>query len=427
MNRRLLGILICGICLSGCAVHEAHKDHDLIRSTLLDLYTNQIMDNLVRTSNGLPIIQLDYTNASAQVTLMSTIGTMDNQATTATNLLNLPAATLAATRTLMTTLAGNASATNSNQVSIGAVPLITSNDVYDAYISYMDSEKNPDGLKVTCNPPPKEVEPLCKKFNGMYYWVPTYKRKEFFALALATTAQRGKALQAPDKFYTISLDAGPTLIADSKGFSAVRNYTYDITKLKIPADSGYLVLDSDTANPQTQFDIQAIPPKTNPGDPVPSTAATLEVSIPADTVELLPDEAGTMEPKSTKNLYYVSLKNDKLHFVVFDANQKRTEYDEESLKDPKQVKDIKTLREKLVAMNWEVNPKIPRQANEVKKLIRSICNLPFSKESLFTTPLKGKLFLNHNAPTVPSTADALDRVNFQLQQIQFNLQRQLSQ
>ena len=109
------------------------KDHDLIRTTLLDLYTNQIMDNLVRAKNGMPIIQLDYTQATAMVTITNSIGGSDTQALTGSKLLTIPAATLATTRTLATTLMGNLGNTNANQITIAATPLITSNEVYDAY------------------------------------------------------------------------------------------------------------------------------------------------------------------------------------------------------------------------------------------------------------------------------------------------------
>ena len=91
MPGRLIGILVCAAALCGCAVHETHKDHDLIRLTLLDLYTNQIMDNLIRAENRMPIIQLDYTNGTTQVTITNNIGGNDTQATTATNLFGIPA------------------------------------------------------------------------------------------------------------------------------------------------------------------------------------------------------------------------------------------------------------------------------------------------------------------------------------------------
>ena len=422
MARRFLVTLLLGTVISGCAVHEAHKDHDLIRSTLLELYTNQIMDNLVRTANGLPIIQLDYTNAAAQVTITTTIGGSDNQATTASNLLALPAATLAATRTVMTTLAGNLSGTNANQVSIGAVPLITSNDVYDAYIEYLDDQKNPGGLIVTSDPPPEGSAHLCRKFCGQYYWVPIEKRKEFFKLALATTAQRGKPFQAPDKFYTVSLN-NPT-IDQERG-----TVSFDVSKQKLPIDTGSLTLDSDAAAVPTKFDVDALPAATEPGALAPTTAAKLVVTLPNDIISLQLAKNDENRPSGQKNLFYVSLDTTKdlLHFLIFDADGKLEEFFEANFKTPDQIAKIKALKDdvkKLVGTNFDT-----RAANGVMDQVKSLLNIPQNRAlTLFQSPYPktAKIIMRHNAPSLPTTGDALDRVNFQLQQIQFNQQRQLS-
>jgi len=261
-------------------VHEVRKDHDLIRTTLLDLYTNQIMDNLVRMANGLPIIQLDYTNAAATVTITNTLGGSDNQATTATNMFAIPAASLSATRSIVTTLMGNASNMNSNQIAITAQPVTTSNDVYDAYISYLDAEKNPGSLMVTCDPPNPGQAHMCKKFNGQYYWVPIEYRKLFFQLALLTTSQRGKALQEPDKFYSVTLK-DPAKPMDNPTFPGMGYVlTFNIDKQKIPIDSGYLILDNDKAG--TEFPIQTVPSATNAGSIAPTVAAQLLVTVRHD-------------------------------------------------------------------------------------------------------------------------------------------------
>src|SRR5436190_17301613 len=82
--RLIIASCLCCLALSGCAVKQLNADHDKIRTALLDLYTNQIIDNLVRASHGLPIIQLDYTNATALVTVVDTESLSDSLATTAT-------------------------------------------------------------------------------------------------------------------------------------------------------------------------------------------------------------------------------------------------------------------------------------------------------------------------------------------------------
>src|SRR5262249_56683326 len=107
MLRRALLAVLCGLLTSGCAVHALHKDQDQIRCALLDLYTNQVLDNLVRAANGMPIIQLDYTQAQGTITIRNTVGGSDSQAVTAGNVLALPATSLSLTPTIVTSLTGS--------------------------------------------------------------------------------------------------------------------------------------------------------------------------------------------------------------------------------------------------------------------------------------------------------------------------------
>src|SRR5437016_3956990 len=101
MMRKLLftvTIVVFGLAQSGCGAHQLCHDQDKLRCCLLDLYTNQIMDNLVRAHNGLPIIQLDYSQITAAVTLEASGSYGGNQQVGTSNLSNLPQKTLSITR-----------------------------------------------------------------------------------------------------------------------------------------------------------------------------------------------------------------------------------------------------------------------------------------------------------------------------------------
>jgi hypothetical protein len=245
MLRTVLVILVGAMLLPGCAVHEVHKDHDLIRTTLLDLYTNQIIDNIIRTANDMPIIQVDYSQATAMVTITNSIGGSDSQVTTASNLLTLPAATLQATRTIMTTLTGNLGNMNANQVTIQASPLITNDDVYNAYLQFL---AHPGNLMITDCPPPPGAAHICKKQDKNYYWVPREARGMFMNLALQTTAQRGKPVVLPDKFFAIKLTR--VLQDDSSAVGkGAHVLTVEIEKT-LPLGTGHLTLDDDKSGEQ---------------------------------------------------------------------------------------------------------------------------------------------------------------------------------
>jgi hypothetical protein len=330
MVRRLVLILACSTGFSGCAVHELQKDHDLIRTTLLDLYASQILDNLVRAADGMPIVQLDYTNAAAQVTIMNNISGTDSQATTVSKAFTIPATTLSATRSIVTTLMGGVGSSNTNQVSLVATPVTTNNDVYDAYIDFLDQEKHPGSLVISpCPPNPGEAH-VCKKANGRYYWVPAAYKDLYFRLSLLTTVQRGKPLSAPDPFFIVVVQRisgepkpGQKLLSgDFKEWLV----TVELDR-KVPNDTGYLVFDGD----HTQYGLRIDESK--------------------------PD--GKLSQSQFATLY---VKN----------------------------ADLKTFQARLL------------------------------------DPIRARIYLDHKQPTGPTADDNLNKISFQLQQIQFNQLRQPS-
>jgi len=59
------------IFFASCAVldtHQAKLDQQQLRDVLMDYTQDQILDNLIRASNGLPIVHFDLSNITGQVT-----------------------------------------------------------------------------------------------------------------------------------------------------------------------------------------------------------------------------------------------------------------------------------------------------------------------------------------------------------------------
>jgi hypothetical protein len=301
---------------------ELRSDQDRIRCALLDLYTNQIMDNLIRAQNGLPIIQLDYTNATATITISETSTLNDSVADTSSNALTLLAApSLALGKTVVSTLAGSLGATHSNQVALTAAPVTNCNEVYDAYLEFLTL---PGSLQASAEAPAEGVAHIWKKCGNLYYWVPAQYKKQFLGLALATTAQRKKGVLAPFEYYEARLQE----IVNAKRDQGTKptNVTVKLDR-KVPNDYGRLELVID----QKTYGLQVSPSEQSAGD---SQAET-------DTL-----------------------------VVLFDP-----------------------------------------------RLLPSKIKTPAD----LTLPLDVKLFLRHYRPIVqPTTADLLNHVTFQLQQIQFN-------
>ena len=229
--------ILVAIASTGCAVNQLQKDQDQIRVALLNLYTNQLIDNLIRAHNGMPIIQLDYTNATGQVTCKQAASFSGMQAVTDSRVLALPAAALNITRTIVTTVSGNAAADHTNQVAVAATPVITSHEVYDAYLEFLSL---PNSLMATCTPPPKGAAQICRQCGDMYYWVPIEYQKEFFALSLATTAQRGKSLFTPEDFFSVKITKVLGELP-KRQFDAVPILIVKLDK-EIPKDRGFVKL-----------------------------------------------------------------------------------------------------------------------------------------------------------------------------------------
>jgi hypothetical protein len=253
MRRHLLAFSIGILFIQGCAVHELRSDQERIRATLVELNTNQVLDNLVRASKGLPIIQIDYTNASASVTLEETANISDAVTTTnATGLMSTIAkvgaaatTSFAVTAATLNTLIPSMTALHTNQIGISGTPVLTSNELYDAYLAYLGE---PGRLQVTACPPAPGEAHLCKRYHKCYYWVPVHAKEAFYELATVVTAQRDRMLRPPDD-YVVILDGSkidrptPKKKGEKTGFEfvATKGLFVAIDKAVPNPDSGGIV------------------------------------------------------------------------------------------------------------------------------------------------------------------------------------------
>lgn len=200
--RRLVPLFVLSLGLTGCAVNQLRLDQDKIRCALLGLYTEQLMDNLVRAANGKPIIILDYGTAQATITAKNTATTSDSYALTHTNMLSTATSTFTATRLAVYTFMGALSHDNTNIVSVTATPLTTSVEAYNAYLQFLAV---PGSLQVGPAPPLPGTAHICRRYGKDYYWVPVEFKELFFDLAQATTSERGRLLLPPPEFYTVRI------------------------------------------------------------------------------------------------------------------------------------------------------------------------------------------------------------------------------
>ena len=167
----------------GCRSAQLASDQDQFRGRLLDLYTNQIMDNLIRADQGLPIVQLDFGKITGTITQMGMGSFTSAQTITNTKMLVIPTVVRTLTHSFMNAATFNPSASQMNQLTVTAEPVLNNNEVYNAYLEYLDPNKNPPRLMKTPFEPPSEAV-LCgliRHCGHAYYWIPAEYKTDFLA------------------------------------------------------------------------------------------------------------------------------------------------------------------------------------------------------------------------------------------------------
>jgi len=220
---------------AGCRSAQLAQDQDQFRARLLDLYTNQIMDNLVRADQGLPIVQLDYSKVTGTITQNGMLSFTSTQTTTNTKMLVIPTVVRTLTHSFMNAAAFNPTAYQTNALTVTADPVVDHNEVYDAYLEFLC--KQPPRLVHTPEPPDPCVAHLVRRCGNLYYWVPIEYKYEFLKLALVTTVQRGQPLSIPDKFDNTVVCA--TLNKESETEPIFYRFTIVLSK-PIPDSSGLM-------------------------------------------------------------------------------------------------------------------------------------------------------------------------------------------
>jgi hypothetical protein len=199
--------LVAFACLfsSGCLSRQVAEDGKGLRHAVLDMYTDQLMDNLIRAHSDMPFVQLAYSGLTVQDTDQlrgeaAAGGHIDRTQETGFT------AAIARTLTRLThhEFSVGGSAQREKQMSFTADPVTDQNDIYEAYITFA---KNPALLVASDAPPPGPVH-ILKQCGKRYYWVPVEASQEFLALAMQTTFMRGPETAPPAAYERTILSLG---------------------------------------------------------------------------------------------------------------------------------------------------------------------------------------------------------------------------
>ncbi len=201
------------LATAGCRAHQLQNDQEQMRVAIIDMYTNQVMDNLIRAYNGYPFVQVDYTNVTGTITQEGKGGLSG---------------------LFHDAVAGTLDGSQSNQLTVSAGPVLQDDQVYEAYLKFAGNASNPtDRFFVTCEEPPSQAAHMCVCRDKMYYWIPKEQAYAFQNLALQTTVMRGNTSPLAVRDYFIATIKGlvPTddlnadLATEMKG-EEVRSFDY---------------------------------------------------------------------------------------------------------------------------------------------------------------------------------------------------------
>jgi hypothetical protein len=179
-----LVLLALAPCCAGCLGKQFARDGISLRQAILDMYTDQIMDNLIRARCNMPFVQLKYSQIQANDSdEYSATGAIDQTIETARDLI-----TGAVMRTLTNDYKAAATGDRKMAMNFTADPITDENDIYQKYMAFaMDPS-----LLVVSDCPPQGPVHILRKRHGCYYWVPCEAGPAFLDLCMKTTFMRGK-------------------------------------------------------------------------------------------------------------------------------------------------------------------------------------------------------------------------------------------
>ncbi len=176
--RRIAVATVVLTMLVGCRAQQLQQDQDAIRTSVMDMYTNQIMDNLVRAHNGFPFVQMQYESITGTIGHDGSVGA--GMADFGSRLMNI-------------SLGGS----QRNVLTVTANPVTDNDAVYLAYLDFVRPRE--ENFYCTCDPPPCGDAHISVCCDEMYYWVPADKKHQFLRLALATSVMsKGGGIKIPE-------------------------------------------------------------------------------------------------------------------------------------------------------------------------------------------------------------------------------------
>ncbi len=227
----LLGLL--SLASVGCLHKQVARDGIGSRQAILDVYTDQIMDNLIRAKTCQPFVQLQYRDLSVQ-DLDTVGGGFDDTLTAGTNQTLVGAVVTGMTRSWSNAFKFNGSGRRDRTISFKADPVTDENEVYEYYMAFALDPT----LFVESDTKPQCDVHIMRKCGKRYFYVPCEAAGVFQQLCLKTTFMRGQSAKAAPEHYECTIRQ--LLVGDPDANGDVRGQV--VFDRVIPNDKGYALV-----------------------------------------------------------------------------------------------------------------------------------------------------------------------------------------
>jgi hypothetical protein len=202
------------------------------------MYTDQVMDNLIRAAENRPFVQLSYralTVTDTQILKANVGGEIDPIASK--TLVTATLAVLSTMQSVTSKLLFGSSLECDRQMQFFADPVLAKDDVYTYYLAFAHDPN----LFICSDTRPPESVCIKKKCGHKWYWVPEDAAGVFQQLALRTTFMRGTDPPPPIVWETSIKDIQPRYNDQGK---AIPNFYVVYVDSKVPNDDGRLFVDT---------------------------------------------------------------------------------------------------------------------------------------------------------------------------------------
>lgn len=174
--KSLLAVMSCCVMFSaGCLSRQVARDGVGLRNAMIDLYTDQAIDNLIRARNRQLFVQMKYSQLSVDDS-SALSGAASSAAGSFTT--SFQQATRAVTAAGVFPL--SASASKTRKVSFQADPVTDQNYVYEEYMAFADNPM----LLIACNKKPTCSFVVSRQCGSLWYYIPPEAGSAFLQLVI---------------------------------------------------------------------------------------------------------------------------------------------------------------------------------------------------------------------------------------------------